>query len=73
MGNGQMWLQMGYKGQPACLSLISWWPYKEIAMNPGDLKGIIIETDNIERVMGSACTSIHRHNLNNIRRLAQRL
>jgi len=49
MGNGQTWLQMGYKGQPACLSLISWWPYKEVAMTPGDLKGIIIETDNIER------------------------
>jgi predicted enzyme related to lactoylglutathione lyase len=49
MGNGQTWLQMGYPGQAACLSLISWWPYKEVAMAPGTLRGIIIQTDDIEK------------------------
>ena len=49
MGNGQTWLQMGYPGQAACLSLISWWPYKEVAMSPGSLRGIIIQTDDIEK------------------------
>jgi len=49
MGNGQTWVQLGYKGQPACFSLISWWPYKEVAMSPGSQRGIIIETDDIEK------------------------
>jgi predicted enzyme related to lactoylglutathione lyase len=49
MGNGQTWLQMGYPGQAACLSLISWWPYKEVAMSPGSLRGIIIRTNDIEK------------------------
>lgn len=49
MGNGQTWVQLGLPNQATSISLVSWWPYKEIEMSVGSLQGIILETDDIEK------------------------
>lgn len=47
MGNGQKWIQMKLPRQGTHITLVSWFPYKEIAMKPGSLQGINFETDDI--------------------------
>ena len=49
MGNGQTWIQLGIPTQSTSISLVSWWPYKEVEMAPGSLKGLMFETDDIEK------------------------
>lgn len=49
MGNGQTWVQLGLPNQATSISLVSWWPYKEVEMSVGSLQGIILETDDIEK------------------------
>lgn len=49
MGNGQTWVQLGLPGSSTSISLISWYPFPDVAMAPGSLKGLVILTDDIEK------------------------
>ena len=49
MGNGRTWIQLGMPNQVTTITLVSWWPYKEVVMPAGSLQGIILETDDIEK------------------------
>jgi predicted enzyme related to lactoylglutathione lyase len=49
MGNGQSWVQLGLSNQSTSISLVSWWPYKEVEMRPGSFQGLILETEDIEK------------------------
>src|SRR4051812_13965228 len=51
MGNGQTWVQLGIPNQVTSISLVSWWPYEEVAMPAGSLQGLIFETEDMEKEM----------------------
>ena len=49
MCNGHTWVQLAIPNQVTSISLVSWWPYKEVEMSPGSLKGLMLETEDIEK------------------------
>ncbi|WBB67505.1 VOC family protein [Micromonospora sp. WMMD812] len=44
MGPDQRWVQVGPKGAATALTLVTWFP----TMLPGSLKGLVLETDDLE-------------------------
>ena len=44
LGNGQKWVQMGYQGDGAAITLVNWFPQ----MPPGCVQGLVIKTDSVE-------------------------
>lgn len=49
MGNGETWIGMSLPGQQTSISLVSWFPFKEVAMKPGSLQGLVLLTEDIEK------------------------
>jgi len=43
MGNGQTWLQMGFEGGEASITLVNWYP----KMSPGTMQGLVVKVDDI--------------------------
>lgn len=43
-GKDQLWLQLGFSGQDASITLVNWFPQ----MPPGCITGFVIQTENIE-------------------------
>ncbi|MVN22459.1 VOC family protein [Mucilaginibacter arboris] len=47
MGNGQTWLQMGFEGGEASITLVNWFE----KMSPGSMQGLVVKVDSIETEM----------------------
>lgn len=47
MGNNQTWLQMGFEGTEASITLVTWFE----KMKPGSMLGPVIKVDDIENEM----------------------
>lgn len=46
-GNGQEWVQLGFPGHEASVTLVTWFP----AMPPGCQQGLVIKTDSLDQDM----------------------
>ena len=44
-GNGQTWIQLGFPGHDASITLVTWFPN----MPPGCQQGFVIKTDSLEK------------------------
>jgi catechol 2,3-dioxygenase-like lactoylglutathione lyase family enzyme len=46
-GSGQQWIQLGFPGHDASITLVTWFPN----MKPGCINGLVIKTDSLEQDM----------------------
>ena len=44
-GNGQQWVQLGFPGHDASITLVAWFPN----MKPGCINGFVIKTDSLQQ------------------------
>jgi len=44
-GSGQKWVQLGFPGHDASITLVTWFP----GMPPGSIHGFVIKTDSLEQ------------------------